>query len=174
MLVYRICRAEFATNLNASGFAGRWNQEGQKVLYASATRSLAALEHLANRSGIVVKSPYRVMVLEVPSEGVDSVEAGASGEAEVPTDADASVDANAIRSVLISELPVDWRRLSFYGRLQEIGATWYRSSESLLLRVPSVLIPQECNYLINTQHPDFENRVRMVGVEEFDWDTRLF
>jgi len=155
MLVYRICRAEFATNLNASGFAGRWNQEGQKVLYTSATRSLAALEHLANRSGIVVKSPYRVMVLEVPSEGVVQVEA------------------DAIRSVFISELPVDWRRLSFYGRLQEIGASWYRSSESLLLRVPSVLIPQECNYLINTQHPDFGERVRMVEVEEFDWDTRL-
>lgn len=158
MLVYRICRAEFATNLNASGFAGRWNLEGQKVLYASATRSLAALEHLANRSGIVVKSPYRVMVLEVPGVPVVPGEVDALSEAVVQT----------------GELPPEWRRLSYYGRLQEIGSSWYRRSESLILQVPSVLIPKECNYLINTQHPDFGTMIRLMEVEEFDWDTRFF
>lgn len=149
MLIYRICRSEFAADLKASGFASRWNQDGQWVLYASATRSLAALEQLANRSGLVLSGSYCVMVIEVP-DVVDS-----------------------LRSVFPEVLPPDWRRFSGYGRLQELGADWYRRSESLLLRVPSVLVPQEYNYLIHTQHPDFSTQVRLVGMEDFKWDNRL-
>jgi len=149
MLIYRICRAEFAMNLKASGFAGRWNQDGQKVLYASATRSLAALEHLANRSGLTLSASYRVLVLEVPD------------------------GAEALHSILPETLLTNWRRLTGYGRLQEIGADWYRGTESLMLRVPSVLIPQEFNYLIHTQHPNFGTQVRLMEVENFDWDNRL-
>jgi len=149
VLIYRICRAEFAADLKASGIAGRWNQDGQWVLYASATRALAALEQLANRSGLMMSASYRVLVIDVPD------------------------GSTSLRSVMPEMLPLDWRRLSGYGRLQEMGAGWYRKSESLLLRVPSVLIPQEFNYLIHTQHPDFSSRVRLVGVEDFDWDKRL-
>jgi RES domain-containing protein len=149
MLIYRICRTEFATALNASGLAGRWNQNGQKVLYASATRSLAALEQLANRSGLILNASFSVMIIEVP----DSMD--------------------ALRTVNPEMLSSDWRRFSGYGRLQEVGADWYRRLESLLLRVPSVLIPKEYNYLIHTLHPDFDKKVRIVGVEAFDWDNRL-
>lgn len=149
MLIYRICRAEFAKTLTASGFAGRWNKEGQKVLYASATRSLAALELLANSSGLLLKVPYCVMVLDVP------------------------VDAAYYRTVDSGLLPTNWQNLSGYGRLQEIGASWYRHSESLILKVPSVLIPQECNYLVNTQHADFVSRIRLVEVVNYTWDRRF-
>lgn len=149
MLIYRICRAEFATALKASGLAGRWNQNGQRVLYASASRSLAALEQLANRSGLILNASYSVMIIEVP---------------------------DAMDSLLIVSpdmLPSDWRRFSGYGRLQEFGADWYRRVESLLLRVPSVLVPRENNYLIHTLHPDFGTQIRLVGVEAFDWDNRF-
>lgn len=149
MLIYRICRADFATKLNASGFAGRWNREGQWVLYASASRSLAALEQLANRSGLVMSTPYSVMTLEIPD------------------------DAAMIQDVLPESLPTFWRTLAGYGWLQEIGTDWYRRGATLALRVPSVLIPQEFNYLIHTKHPDFERRVRLVEVEAFNWDARL-
>jgi len=149
MLVYRICLAEFTTDLKASGLAGRWNHDGQRVLYASATRSLAALEQLANCSGLMLNDSYSVMIIEIP-DGVDS-----------------------IRAVNPEMLPSDWRRLSGYGRLQELGSDWYRRSESLLLRVPSVLVPQEYNYLIHTLHLDFGSQVRLLGVEAYDWDNRV-
>lgn len=142
MLIYRICRAEFAAELKASGFAGRWNQNGQWVLYASATRSLAALEQLANRSGLILNASYLVMLIDVP-DGMDS-----------------------LRTVNSEMLPSDWRRFSGYGGLQDFGSDWYRRSESLLLRVPSVLVPQEYNYMIHTRHPDFSTQVRLVGVED--------
>lgn len=149
MVVFRICRAEFSTDLNASGLAGRWNKDGQWVLYASSTRSLAALEQLVNRSGIIPNAPYCVMSIEVP---------------DTPS---------AFSSILTENLPSDWRPFSSYGRLQELGSNWYRKSEALLLKVPSVLIPQECNYLINTQFPDFSNHVRLLAVEEYTWDSRF-
>ncbi|HET9570185.1 MAG TPA: RES family NAD+ phosphorylase [Bacteroidales bacterium] len=147
MLSYRICRAEYAADLKASGSAGRWNHDGQWILYSSATRSLAALEMLARRSGQFLNNPYKVMVLEVP---VDSCQL-----------------------LLPESLPDHWKQISSFGHLREIGAEWYRRSESLVLSVPSVLIPQERNYLINTQHPDFGEMIRLVEVEEFDWDGRL-
>jgi len=149
MLIYRICRAEFATEFKASGLASRWNYDGQRVLYASATRSLAALEQLANRSGLILNVPYSVMIIEVP----DSI--------------------HSFRAISQEMLSSDWRRFSGYGRLQNFGADWYRRVESLVLRVPSVLIPQEYNYLIHTLHPDFGTQVRLVGVEAFDWDSRF-
>jgi len=147
MLIYRICRTEFASDLKASGFAGRWNHDGQWILYSSATRSLAALELLARRSGQFLKYPYSIMELDVPS--------------------------NSCSTILPESLPYQWRHVSSYGRLREIGAKWYLRADSLVLSVPSVLIPQEQNYLINTQHPDFGNRVRLVAVDDFNWDDRL-
>jgi len=147
MLIYCICRAEFATDLNASGFAGRWNLDRQWVIYASATRSLAALEQMANRGRSGLSMPYRVMAIDVPS--------------------------TSIHTVSPEMLPTDWRLLSGYGRLQDFGARWYRRMDSLLLSVPSVLVPQEYNYLIHTKHPDFCSKVRLVGVEDFNWDRRL-
>lgn len=149
MLIYRICRAEFAQSLNASGFSGRWNIRGQQVIYASSTRSLAALELLANRSGAELKDAYKVMVLNVPDH-LDSC-----------------------HTILPKMLPLDWMLFSNYGRLQKVGSDWYEATETLLMKVPSVLIHQEFNYLLNTQHADFKTQVRLLEVEDFAWDNRL-
>jgi len=149
MLVYRICISKFADNLNPSGIAGRWNMNGQMVLYASESRALAALEQLANRSGLVFNSIYKIMIINLPDKS------------------------NKIRLYNYEKLPSDWRRISGYGKLQGIGSNWYNNSESLILKVPSVLIPQEYNYIINTSHPDFHSNVRLVNTEQFDWDKRF-
>ncbi len=149
MLVYRICRARFATSLQASGCAGRWNSDSQWVLYASANRSLAALEQVANRSNIMLHEPYSILIIDVP---------------------DSELCCTTIQPEL---LPSDWKHLSGYGALQEIGSRWYRTSETLLLRVPSVIIPQESNYLINTRHPDFHKQVKLIDIEPFGWDHQI-
>ncbi len=56
----------------------------------------------------------------------------------------------------------------------EIGSARYEKQETLILKVPSVVIPQEFNFVINTEHPDFGNRVKLVRSEEYFWDQRLF
>lgn len=55
---------------------------------------------------------------------------------------------------------------------QNIGDEWYESKESCILKVPSVIIPQEYNFIINTKHPDFQ-RVSIVNKEEFRFDRRI-
>jgi len=57
--------------------------------------------------------------------------------------------------------------------LQEIGSQWYNAMEFLVLKVPSAVIEQEYNYVINTRHPDFSKLVRLKAVEDFVWDRRL-
>jgi len=149
MLVYRICRAKFSASLKASGCAGRWNLDSQWVLYASANRSLAALEQVANRSSIVLHESYTILVIEVPDTE------------------------SCCTTLQIKQLPAHWKHLSGYGRLQEMGSNWYRNAETLLLRVPSVVIQQESNYLIHTQHPDYNKQVKIIDVEPFCWDQRI-
>lgn len=181
MLIYRICRAEFAKGLNTSGLAGRWNHNGQRVLYASSTRSLAALEQLANRSGLILNASYSVMIIEVP----DSLDSFRTINPEVLTSESSDSfrkiepgflspeSSDSFRTIAPAILPPDWQRISGYGRLQDLGSNWYNQLESLLLRVPSVLVPQEQNYLINTQHQDFTTKVKLVRIEDFNWDNRL-
>jgi len=61
-----------------------------------------------------------------------------------------------------------------YPQLQQLGSEWYQSNKSLILKVPSAVIPMEYNYIINTRHPDFQNNVTLVRTEDYFWDERLF
>lgn len=73
-----------------------------------------------------------------------------------------------------SNLPANWRSVNAYPDLQDIGSEWYQNNQSLVLVVPSVIIPLELNYIINTRHPDFnEDNVRLVRTEDYFWDERL-
>ena len=66
---------------------------------------------------------------------------------------------SSLSRIEIIDLPPNWRELSAYPKLQEIGSRWYQAKESLVLRVPSVIVPQEFNYVINVNHPEFKTRV---------------
>lgn len=149
MEVFRICNEAYADKLSASGCENRWNRGGQLVVYASGSRSLASLEMLVRRGNILPSIRYRMMVLSFFE------------------------DASSIRQVQLGDLPDNWR--SMYGRsaLQEVGATWYDAKESVVLKVPSVVVPQEFNYVFNTEHPLFHEKVEVVGSEPYFWDGRL-
>ncbi len=145
MIVYRITSAKYADQLTASGRAGRWNLTDQYVLYASSSRSLATLEMLVNRSNLHPKVKYKVMLLSVPDQ-FDTYE--------------------------VSDLPENWRSLAAYSKLQGLGSFWYNHGDTALLRIPSAVIPQEHNYLMNTRHVDFKE-VAISDVEDYFWDERL-
>lgn len=146
MTVYRITREQYANELTASGKAGRWNLADQYVIYASSSRSLATLELLVSTSGVYPEGSYKVMVIEIPDD---------------------------FKEVLISNLRTDWRNFTSYPLLQNIGSDWYINKTDLVLSVPSAVVPQENNFLLNTQHPDFASAVRLIEVEDYFWDERL-
>lgn len=147
MDVYRITKAIYADRLVASGGAARWNGRGQYVIYTAATRALACLENVVHRSGEGLLDVFRVMVIEVPDDLV-------------------------VETIDGTELPADWFDFHQYDTCQRIGGDWLRSGHSAVLRVPSAIIANEFNYLLNPAHPLFQ-RIRLLRTEPFGFDPRL-
>jgi RES domain-containing protein len=148
MELFRIAKEKYAFDLTPSGSANRWNLTDQQVIYAASSRSLATLELTVHRTGIITKLPYRVMVLSVPDQD------------------------HFVHQIKIGTLPENWRTIAAYSKLQQLGSQWYRDKSSLLLKIPSAVIPMEYNYILNTLHPDFE-MVKLVRTEPYFWDDRL-
>ena len=63
--------------------------------------------------------------------------------------------------------------MSTYSDLQKRGSDWYTNKKSLVLKVPSAVIPQEYNYIINAAHQDYKDKVSLVRTEDYFWDDRL-
>lgn len=76
-------------------------------------------------------------------------------------------------TILQSTLPDLWRGMSAYPALQQIGSEWYNTRQSLCLKVPSAVVPKEYNYVINTNHPQFIEKISLVRTEGYFWDERL-
>ena len=148
--IYRLCRKKYAGELIASGLSNRWNREGQKVLYCASSRSLASLELLLHRSRLMPEVPYLILVISIREPG------------------------QMVSSFPLSSLPKNWRSLEAFGTLQRMGARWYEQQTSLALQIPSLVIPREYNYMINTAHPAFQTHVSIKAREEYFWDKRLF
>jgi RES domain-containing protein len=149
MELFRISLDIYAGALTTSGAENRWNVAGHSVLYAGASRSLSTLELVVHRGAIQPSKNYKVMVISVADED------------------------HLAKQVQISDLPVNWRTMAAYRTLQEIGSDWYTKQASLLLKVPSAVIIQEYNYLINVTHPDLDKKVKVVRTEDYFWDERL-
>jgi RES domain-containing protein len=149
MEVFRISREVYASRLIASGGANRWNKRDQYVLYAGSSRSLSTLELIVHRNSIAPLDNYKVMVISIPDFDF------------------------LTKQIPIKVLPGNWRTLSAYPELQQIGTDWYESRETLVLKVPSAVIYYEFNFIINFEHPDFKNHIRLIRTEDYYWDDRL-
>lgn len=145
--MYRISRSIYARGLTASGAANRWNLANEFVIYAGSTRSLSTLEMVVHRTAIRPHDDYKMMVIQVPKD----IE---------------------MEQIEIEDLPKNWRSIGAYPALQQIGSLWYRSRRTAICKIPSVVIPQEHNYMIHTHHVDF-SRITLHSTEAFLWDRRL-
>jgi len=72
----------------------------------------------------------------------------------------------------IARLPKDWRVDFAPIKLKETGKKWYFDQISAVLKVPSTIIPTECNYVLNPGHPDFK-KVAIKEAAPFRFDQRL-
>lgn len=148
MEVFKICREKYSNSLNASGVPNRWNKKDEFVIYTGSSRSLSTLEMVAHRSYINISSQYKLLIILITDESL-------------------------IKELNINDLPENWKSIEAYVELQEIGSKWYHSNESLVLKVPSAIIPQEYNYIINTKHLLFKTHIILQDIDDFVWDNRL-
>ncbi len=132
---------------------GRWNSPGRPVVYGSESRALATLEVLAGLGSTYVLQAWVLIGVRFPES--------------IVTDLD---------SFLISlgreGLPAGWNAAPPTPASQEIGDLWLDRQDSAVLRVPSVIVPAEHNYLLNPRHSDFA-RVEIGVPEEMRLDPRL-
>jgi len=149
MEVFKIAKESFSHKLIASGRAHRWNLDDQFVIYTGSSRSLSSLELIVNENSISPAFKYRVMIISIADEE------------------------GVYTQALQTNLPKAWRSLDAYPELQHKGSKWYQRKQSLVLKVPSAVIPKEYNYIINANHPDFNTKVSLVRTEDYFWDERL-
>ncbi len=149
MRAWRIVKEKHAaTAFDGEGarlYGGRWNSRGTRVIYTSASLSLAALENLVHLRPPVV---FRYVAVAV------------------------EFDDRLVERADTTALPRDWNEEPPPQAAQEIGDLWVRQARSVVLELPSVIIPGEFNYLLNPGHPDFK-KITMSKPALFSFDQRL-
>lgn len=146
---FRIVREKFAatafTGEGAARYGGRWNSAGIRLVYTSASASLAALETLVH-----LNPAMRFTYLLFPIE----------------------FDERLVEKIPLANLPADWRDEPPPPATKRLGDAWARQARSAVLELPSVIIPGETNYLLNPSHPDFKF-ISIGTPAAFAFDHRL-
>jgi len=151
MIVFRLCRERYVNDLSGHGAeinGGRWNSRGIAALYTSSSRALCAIEIVVHIPAGIVPKDYYLVTIEIPDD--------------VP-----------INTVNTQDLPGNWNNNPVSSASQRIGNTFIAEQEALAMKVPSVIIKDEWNYIINPMHKDFQ-KVKIIATEPFSFDTRLF
>ena len=148
-LLWRIARRPYAldrTGVGARDSGGRWNSVGTAVIYAGRTITIAALERLVHIAGVV---PPDLVLVRVALPATYSSERPA-----------------------LSSLPSGWNAVRPGPGTMEFGTRWAQQKRSLVLYVPSAIIPEESNGVLNPGHPEFSG-VRMTIERDFHYDPRI-
>jgi RES domain-containing protein len=150
MKAWRITKRRHArTAFSGEGarlYGGRWNRPGVPVVYVAESRSLAILEVLVHLDAPALLEKYVFL--------------------------EADFDASLVIDLDRSSLPKNWQSDPVPEVIQAIGDRWIFSGDSTVLRVPSVLVPEESNFLLNPRHPDFA-KIGISRPQAFRFDPRL-
>lgn len=148
---WRIIRKEYAGRAfdgeGARLYGSRWTTPGRAVSFAAESLSLAVLEVLVHLQSSAPLADYAVFQVTFEDDLLEDLD----------------------RAIL----PSNWRASPPPPELQAIGDAWFAGGSSLLLRVPSVIVPHESNFLINPAHPRF-NALTIRGPEPLAVDPRVF
>ena len=148
-VVYRLVRRERAADVlsgeGASLYGGRWNPPGAPVVYASESRALAVLETFVHVTAEARAMRFLLYAITLP-KGRRLKRHGHGGSS---------------RAALASS------------STQEAGRAWLEEGKALALVAPSIVVPQECNYVLNVRHAQFA-QVRVAEAEPFSFDERLW
>jgi RES domain-containing protein len=146
---WRIVKAAHAdlafSGEGARRVGGRWNSPGVPMVYTSEHKSLAVLEMLAH---LYPGDMPRYLTFRIEFE------------------------ASLVERWPIAKLPPRWREEMPAIATRLLGDAWARENRSAALAVPSAIIPEEFNFLLNPNHPDFA-KVKIAKPTGFAFDSRL-
>jgi len=147
---WRIAQAHVAdrafTGEGARRYGGRWNSKGFAVVYTSSSISLAILEVLVHIPIYGILDEYVYIPVEF--------------------------DQDLVVTLNLDDLPDSWNKDPSLQVIKQIGDSWIESQESVILEVPSAIVPTEKNFLINPAHPDI-GKLKIGKPTKFEFDPRL-
>jgi RES domain-containing protein len=150
VVVWRIARRPYALDRLGTGArqdGGRWNSPGTAAIYAGRSVATAALETFVHLADVV--PPDLVLVrIRLPH----------NCSTEEPA---------------LTALPADWDAVPIAPASMHFGTRWIQEGRSLVLYVPSALVREEINAVLNPNHREFRD-VRMEIERDFDYDARMF
>lgn len=149
MTVYRITSTQYSDDISGAGSklaGGRWNSPGIAVLYAAQHISLAVLEMLVHVQFKEFSIALDLLHIELP-------------------------DNATVYELNAKKLKKGWEEDIDYSSF--MGDNFIRNNQHLVMRVPSAVIDEEFNYVINPSHADFK-KVKIVSKQAFRTDSRLF
>lgn len=149
MIVYRITNSHYKDDISGDGAkltGARWNMPGSSMLYTAQHISLSTLELLVHIGFSDIQKFYHLLSIEVPEHA-------------------------AMREINENKLKPNWMEDEDYTAF--IGTEFINNNVNLVLKVPSAIIPEEYNYLINPNHADFK-KVKIKKTKPFTFDERLF
>lgn len=123
----------------------RWNSKGVRVYYASSNLSLAVLEMLVHLKKLIGLREFVYASLDIDQRLIERTE--------------------------LSSLPAGWDQEPPASSIA-VGDAWARRQRSVVLQVPSVILPTEHNYVVNPAHPEFHKLV-LGAPQPFRFDPRL-
>lgn len=149
MKVFRLSKKRFAKDLSGKGAelaGGRWNSKGIAVLYTAESRALCTAELAVHLPLQIIPKDYQLITIEIPDD---------------------------VSLYEPKRLPKDWNSLPHSDSTQKIGDQFVVKNEFLVMKVPSVVVQGDFNYVINPQHPLFST-VTIVKIESYNFDKRFF
>lgn len=147
MILWRISNHQSLAGDGALRASGRWHTRARRIVYCAQTPAAALLEVLVHFEIEIRDLPARYRLLKI--ESPDDVE---------------------VEHVSLDQLPTNWPEKTDATRA--IGDPWLASGRTPLLMVPSAIVPETLNVLVNPSHPD-ARRILIARVSEHVIDPRL-
>jgi RES domain-containing protein len=150
MIVFRLAKTKFCKDLSGKGAetaGGRWNSKGVAIVYTGMSRALCTTEIAVHTPLGNIPVDYSLVSIDVPETSILKLEN--------------------------SKLPKDWKSFPHPHSTQMLGDKFIAENKYLIMKVSSVIVQGEFNYLINPIHKDFK-KIKIVKIEDFVFDERLF
>lgn len=149
MLVYRIGKTKHANDLSGEGakiYGGRWNHKSVPCLYASQSRALSLLEYTVNINVEDIPRALSITTIEIPD--------------------------SEILIINEAQLPGDWKQIPTPSSTKDFGTHLLKSSKKMVFKIPSSILPEEYNYILNPAHPDSKT-IKINEIRDLVYDIRI-
>ena len=152
MIVFRISKKAHIEDLSGIGaglYGGRWNPKRINLAYTSSSIALASLEYLVHNYHLLSTAEICLAKIKIGNP-------------------------KPVQELQAKDLPVDWNlQMKELQATQQIGKEFYLKQNDYILKVPSAVVPQEFNLLLNPLH-DHHARTKVVEIiDPFVFDLRL-